>query len=241
ADVRYHTIRWFINTDTGFAIGPSRANPFTGQIYDADIGFSENITRFSRREISEDVGVVSMPWEAEPPRLFTAPWSISQAGNLCTLGDGAMREAEFGFDVLEARGITPDSPEAEAYVRAFLRHVTAHEVGHTLGLRHNFRASTIRTLEQLQDAELAAREGLTGSVMDYLPSNIGPKGGKQGEHYQSTIGPYDYWAIEYAYKPIDARTPEDELPELRKIAARASEPLLAYATDEDAGVSSQPF
>src|SRR2546422_7272850 len=45
ADTRYNTIRWFAGVDAGFAIGPSRSNPFTGQIYDADIGFSEEIVR----------------------------------------------------------------------------------------------------------------------------------------------------------------------------------------------------
>jgi hypothetical protein len=240
-DVRYSSIRWFINTDSGFAIGPSRANPFTGQLYDADIGFSENITRFSRREVTEEVGVLNMPWESEPVHLFTAPWSISQQNNMCTLGDGALRDAQFSFDLLAARGLNPEGPEADAYVKAFLRSIAAHEVGHTLGLRHNFRASTIHTQEQMQDSELTAREGIAASVMDYLPANIAAKGAKQGEYYQSSLGPYDYWAIEYAYKPIHAATPEDELPELRKIAARVSDPLLAYATDEDAGVSALPF
>jgi hypothetical protein len=77
--------------------------------------------------------------------------------------------------------------------------------------------------------------------MDYIPANIAPKGAKQAEYHQSTLGPYDYWAIEYAYKPLAAKSPDDEVPELKKIASRAADPMLAYATDEDAGASSQPF
>jgi hypothetical protein len=119
--------------------------------------------------------------------------------------------------------------------------IAAHEVGHTLGLRHNFRASTIHTLEQAQDATLTAKEGLTGSVMDYIPTNISAEGQKQGQYHQTTLGPYDYWAIEYAYKPIAASTPDEELPELEKIASRAAEPQLAYDTDEDAGIGGGPF
>lgn len=241
ADVRYNTIRWLIATDAAFAIGPSRDNPFTGEKYDSDIGFSEALTRVTRREIAEALQPVSMPWAQEPIRLFRAPWAQGRPESLCTLGDGALREAEFGWSVLEARGMEPDSPEAEKYMKDFLRHIAAHEVGHTLGLRHNFRGSVIHTLDQNQDTALTGREGLSNSVMDYVPANIARKGQPQGEYHQSTLGPYDYWAIEYAYKPIDARTPEEELPELRRIASRAAEPLLAYATDEDAGVTREPF
>jgi hypothetical protein len=234
-DVRYSTIRWFINTDTGFAIGPSRADPFTGRIYDADIGFSENFTRHMRTQIEQEMQTLAMPWESAPAHQFVAAWSVNRDSKFCSLGDGALRERAFAAEVMAMRGIVPESPEAEEFVKAQLRQVTAHEVGHTLGLRHNFAASTIHTLEQNHDRELTAREGISGSVMDYIPANLAPKDTKQGEYYQASLGPYDYWAIEYAYKPIAATTSEDELPELRKIAARASERLLAYATDEDAG------
>src|SRR5207247_11448540 len=131
------------------------------------------------------------------------------------------------------RGMDPQGAEAEKFVQDFLREIAAHEVGHTLGLRHNFRASTIHSLDQAQDPAITSREGLTGSVMDYIPTNIAARGGKQGEYHQSTIGPYDYWAIEYAYKLIDAATPEAEELQLRKVASMTADAKLASATGED--------
>ena len=65
--------------------------------------------------------------------------------------------------------------------------------------------------------------------MDYNPINIAPKGQKQGDYSTTTIGPYDYWAIEYAYKPVDG----DEAAELKKIAAGRPSPTWSTRTDED--------
>jgi hypothetical protein len=110
-----------------------------------------------------------------------------------------------------------------------------HEVGHTLGLRHNFKASTMLPAGQLHDTKVTREKGLSGSVMDYNPVNIAPKGMKQGDFFTTTLGPYDYWAIEYAYKP----TATDD--ELKKIAARgASTPGLDYGTDEDVFLTADP-
>ena len=235
-DVRYSTIRWFAGyPDPGFAQGPSRTDPGTGQIYDADIRFSEAMTRFFRREVNEAIYPLAMPWQYTPTRAFVAPWSVANASYVCDFAQGAVTDAEFAFDLLIGRGMDPNGAEAEKFIKDFLREISAHEVGHTLGLRHNFRASTIHTFEQAQDSSVTSRDGLTGSVMDYIPTNIAARGNKQGEYHQSTLGPYDYWAIEYAYKPISAGTVEGEESELRKIASRAAEPLLAYDTDEDAG------
>ncbi len=237
-DVRYSTVRWFAATDAVFAIGPSNADPLTGEIYDADIGFSESMTRFARHGFNE--GVVPLGAPAAPARVL-AGWSPRTAALACDMAEGAVRQASFGFDLLRARGMDPEGPEAEEYIRQFLVLISAHEVGHTLGLRHNFQASTIRPLEALHDRTLTTREGLAGSVMDYLPANLSVDRARQGEYYQTAIGPYDYWAIEYAYKPIEAATPEAELAELAKIASRVAEPLLVYGTDEDAGFFPEPW
>jgi len=75
--------------------------------------------------------------------------------------------------------------------------------------------------------------GLGGSVMDYNAWNIALSKEKQGEYVMSTLGPYDYWAIEYAYKQLPAA---EEKADLAKIAARSSDPKLAYATDEEVGM-----
>ena len=113
-----------------------------------------------------------------------------------------------------------------------------HEVGHSLGLRHNFKASTMLSADQLHDTTITRTKGLVGSVMDYNPINIAPKGKKQGDYYTTTIGPYDYWAIEYAYKPIDG----DEAAELKKIASRGTQSTdLVYATDEDTFLNDDPY
>ena len=79
-----------------------------------------------------------------------------------------------------------------------------HEVGHTLGLRHNFKGSKWQSLKDMNDPR-SATAAWSATVMDYNPTNIVPKGWKQGDYYTTTIGPYDMWAIEYGYKPLSRR------------------------------------
>jgi hypothetical protein len=234
ADVRYNTVRWFNTTDAVFAIGPSNSNPFSGQLFNADIGFSEGMTRMIRREHTEMINPATA-LDQDAPRPFIAPWSSVRGRMLCGLAESAVRDASFSLEVLAARGADSEGTNTDQFIRTWLRMIAAHEVGHTLGLRHNFRASTIHPFERLGDRSVTMRDGLTGSVMDYIPTNVAVRGAPQGEFHQSTLGTYDFWAIEYAYKPIPATSPEAELPELKRIAARSSDPKLAYGTDEDAG------
>ncbi|MCA9232726.1 MAG: zinc-dependent metalloprotease [Planctomycetales bacterium] len=125
----------------------------------------------------------------------------------------------------------------EEFVGQLIKEIVMHEVGHSLGLRHNFRASAMLSLDEVNDTSITRKKGMVGSVMDYSPINISPDRKKQGDYATTTIGPYDYWAIEYAYKPISG----DEEKELQKIAERSPEPDLAYSTDEDLYMSNDPL
>ena len=219
SDTRHASVRWFMGSDAGFAIGPSQVDPRSGEILDADIAISDALTRNPRRFVVQEA----------PPTALPDGWG----GQDCGYALGALDQMNFALDLLEARGeIEPDSPAADAFVQALLKDVVMHEVGHALGLRHNFRSSTAYRLPQLADPAFTTSNGLSGSVMDYRPVNLAASGERQGEYAMSTLGPYDYWAIEYAYKPI---APEQERDELARIAARNTEPQLAYATDEEAG------
>ena len=112
----------------------------------------------------------------------------------------------------------------ESFIGPQLYHLVAHEVGHTLGLRHNFKASSAYTLDEVNTAANRGKP-LVGSVMDYTPTNIRFDAGEvQGDYAMLGVGPYDYWAIEYGYSFGS---------DLKPILARVTDPKLQYATDED--------
>jgi hypothetical protein len=228
ADSRYNTIRWFAGIDLALAIGPSRANPYTGEIYDADISMSEGFMRSIRRQGEEFLGPVTTPSIAAEPIAPPLAWT-RESERFCNHAEGMAQQAQFGAAVLQARGALTKQME-DKLVHEYLVETIAHEVGHTLGLRHNFRASSLLKPEELFDDAKTEQMGQSGSVMDYNAMVIASKDQKQGHFIPVTLGPYDYWAIEYAYKPIEG----DETAELAKIASRAAEAGLGYSTDEDA-------
>ena len=228
-DVNYNTFRW-ITAGASFAMGPSRVNPRTGQILDADIIFDGDFLRFWRTEYETFTPQSVALLTGGTPHGHGRQHSCDG----CSLFDGHARETALAATALAAgaEGGLSDANK-EKLVLQGLKLVAMHEVGHTLGLRHNFKGSAFRSLADINDVTKTATGGASTSVMDYIPVNIVPKGKTQGDYYTAKLGPYDMWAIEYGYKPISAGSPEAELPELDKIAGRSGEPALAYATDEE--------
>ncbi len=233
-DINYNTFRW-ITASAGFAIGPSRVNPGTGQILDADILFDADFLQ----QWQEDFDIVTpekvasltggpLDVQAYREKIRSLPTRFRHNPVLWDDHSSLMaRQLAFGSAVL-AEGKKPLPKELlEKLLQQAVKATTMHEVGHTLGLRHNFKASTFLTLEELNNPEKTKNTGLSGSVMDYLPMNVSPKGEKQGDYFGATIGPYDYWAIEYGYRPCS----DDEL---KKIASLSAKPGHDYGTDEDA-------
>ena len=113
----------------------------------------------------------------------------------------------------------------ESFIGPLLIDLVAHEVGHTLGLRHNFKGSSIYTYEEINSDEVKGKKPFAGSVMDYIPINIvAIEDGMKGDYGMIDLGPYDLWAIEYGYSFEK---------DLKPILDRVAEPALQYATDED--------
>lgn len=235
------SIRWMTNSSPIFgAIGPSHVDPRTGEILDADIGvesLSSRNQRFFRAQVltAGKMSGAETHDHAHEGHAHAGPVGLrGRASAFCDYADQAAEQLGYALDVLEARGdLDPGSPEAEQYVYDYLKDMAMHEVGHTLGLRHNFRSSRIYSDKQLSDPAFTRQHGITGSVMEYAAVNLPAPGTpkeKRPAAFNTTLGPYDYWAIEYAYKPLPA---DKEATELTKIASRSAEPLLAYGTDED--------
>lgn len=304
-DARYNFVLW-TNASMGFAIGPSRVDPRTGQILDADIvmdeGFVSSWVRAWKQVVPqmamEGFGPETLAWLGDhpqwDPRVRLAPLAerndviqqlayarmqnaaaqfgghpaamsdptlmgddqfdglsgrISQLNGACSYGmskslDLAMFRldpimflelAKVGDDDGDDDGEEGDKedpkPEGDEldgipdwFIGPMLKDVIMHEVGHTLGLRHNFAASTIYGQAEVNNPDMKGK-AITGSVMDYNPININFEDGPvQGEYTMVVLGPYDLWAIQYGYGP-DA--------ELKDILKRVSEKDLPYATDED--------
>ncbi len=231
-DARHSTVRWFVSTDAGFAIGPSMVDPRTGEILNAQVAIPEDWSRVNRTFLSEQA---PSAWPASDVHEA----SLDSDGRLCTYAADALSEMQFGLDLLAERGeIEPEVPKPtrsstrRSRPSSCTRWATRSGCGTTSGRRPSIRLRRSRTRRG------AGNIGISGSVMDYNPLNIAVKGEAQGMYFEPTIGPYDYWAIEYAYRPLPKETEADEL---AKIAARgATDPLLAFSSDEEAIAALDP-
>ncbi len=261
ADIRYNTIRWINTVDGYFAMGPSRVNPLTGEILAADILVDGSFIRALKSDYSRvgqfnqtqnqrslstlmqnnlictnrteaessDTSAQSMEMEGLASRLS----KLAGQYDLCYGMEAANQFAYGSLSMKLLQNSPPSREQMKDYIHQYLRLIIAHEVGHTLGLRHNFRGSTMLTPQEINNPDITRRKGMISSVMDYIPPNLSPRGTKQGDYFPKMIGPYDEWAIQYGYAPIPAATPAAEKPFLDKIAQQSDKPEFSYSTDED--------
>jgi len=112
----------------------------------------------------------------------------------------------------------------EWFVGPLLRDVVMHEVGHTMGLTHNWKGSALHSIAEMNSEGFD--EPIQSTVMDYALSNIivedESRGLVQGEYVPVGIGPYDMWAIEWNYTSGDPM----------EVASRAAEPAHAYMAED---------
>lgn len=274
-DDRYNFFRWN-TTNQGYAIGPSRTNPYTGEILDADVVWHQGLTRSIRsgfenlaNDIADqafdaetmaffeqhpdwdprvrlaEVGLGTPPALAieqdgardgqdQPRRRMNIAHLSSPAacvmGNMLSL-DFTLADAAIMTGMLETEeGATLLDGLPEDFVGQMIRYISAHEVGHCLGLQHNMTASTIRTLEEINSPGF---EGPTvGSVMEYAAVNINHELGEvQGPYATTELGPYDHWAIAFGYGPDK---------EVEQVLSRNAEPDLIWVPQVAISFSSDP-
>lgn len=147
----------------------------------------------------------------------------------------------------------------QQFIEQALTSVLMHEVGHTLGLRHNFRGSSYFTMQELRNASYlnstqlhgTANGALSASIMDYVPLNVHAEpvaSATGGIFYSLNPGKYDHLAIEYGYKHLAdevSGVKHTALTELAKSLARPNSTWhdrpLVFATDEDSAGTVDPY
>lgn len=223
ADIHYNVIRWVSSAQPSYgAIGPSFVNPRTGQILGADITvewYSGSATAIYDELFN---GFAAQSAETQIPGL------TMKSHQLCTLAAELKAQYTAGLTTLEMTGAA--DAEIKAMHKQFLTYLIMHEMGHTLGLNHNMKASNMLSPAELHNTSITHSIGLMGSVMDYPSINVALDRSKQGDYYTTKAGPYDLWAIEYGYRPF---APAEEEAGLTKILSRSTDPKLTFGNDGD--------
>jgi len=208
-DIRYNVLRWTSSATPPFGgYGPRFTNPRTGQIIGADI-MLEFAFLTNRLRIQD----LLQPDDFMP---------TGTREHHCALAAQMQADVIFAQHALVSAGA--DAALSERLIEDSLYMLILHEIGHTLGLTHNMRASQL--LPDVFDADAVAARGLSASVMDYEAVNVAPDGKTQTWFYQKRPGPYDHWALQYGYGEYSDT-------QLQQVLARSNEAELAYGNDAD--------
>ena len=218
-DIRYNVLRWTSSPEPPFGgYGPSMVNPKTGEIIAADIMLE--FVFFTNRVFYD--------------KLYSNVAAIMDTNNynhthdhdnfVCSAGSILHDNINFGRTFIALNG---DDYDLEDLERQSMMYLIMHEVGHTLGLNHNMKSSSIHTVSELYDGNKLKGKAISGSVMDYPALNLNPNPKIKSPYADSSVGHYDKWAIEFGYKPFNSEKERNE------ILSRSTEPLLIFGNDAD--------
>jgi hypothetical protein len=220
-DVRYNVLRWTSSPQPPFGgYGPSFVNPRTGQILGADIMLElSSITNRLKRIDA---------YETAELQLFDE--SQENDHTMCSMGSIMNHNTNLAHNLMPIIGYS--EMEKNEFVQQTLYRLVLHEVGHTLGLNHNMKASTMQTPEAIKNKEKIAKEGLCNSVMEYPAINIAKDKNNQTLFYDNKPGPYDYWVIDYGYS-ASLDNDEEETKRLNTILEKSTQANLMFGNDAD--------
>ncbi|WP_395342257.1 zinc-dependent metalloprotease [Ningiella sp. W23] len=217
-DIRYNVVRWSNTPEGSFAFGPSYINPRTGEILGADVMFEQSFlnTYGFRADVLGDPNANSLN--------FRKPQHKHQSHHFCSKGHRLQEIVSFGRVALDAMDASVS--EKRKVIEQMLYELMLHEVGHTLGLMHNMKASNLHSLADIHHEEVTQGK-LSASVMDYGALVIAPPGIEQGDFFMTEPGVYDDWAIQFGYDP------EIEGEARVALLSRSTERELSFGNDAD--------
>ena len=225
-DVRYNVLRWTSSPNPPFGgYGPSFVNPRTGEILGADIMLE--FVHFTNRVFADKLyndATANMKLETSK-ELEVTKFFEKQNLNFCSMGHVMHNNMQLGTAVLQATGAS--DLDMDALKKEGMKSLIMHEVGHTLGLNHNMKASQLFSPEQLADAAFIKGKALTGSVMDYAGINITNDRSKQGQYADMAVGPYDVWAVQFGYQDFKNNS------EMAVLLNQSTKPELIFGNDAD--------
>src|SRR5205807_2467966 len=173
------SVRWVTSTDASYGIGFARHHPITGEVLKANITLHADCFINRAAQWDEMVDLLGSAAATQPAR--------GDPQEECAEASRAAAQWAMGEAALELLQAPP--PEKRRYLHEAIRWTVAHELGHVLGLGHNYRGSAMLSLQDLHNTAITQTQGLSASIMDYLPPNIAPLGEPQGDYFTGTLGP----------------------------------------------------
>lgn len=223
-DIRYNVLRWTSTPKPPFGgYGPSFVNPRTGEILGADImlEYVYILGRIRSAELFEKAGLEFFDTEKN---------AFEHDHTYCSIGAMMQEDVFFGNTAMSLTDLT--GIEKDKFLRESIQRLVLHEVGHTLGLNHNMKGSSIQTMEDLKNQEKMDKEGMCNSVMEYPSINFALNKEDQTYYYDDKPGLYDHWVIEYGYSTA-LEDEEAEQKRLDNILSRSTDPKLVFGNDAD--------